>query len=263
MQKEKYVTIFLLLILACLFFLLNSFRIRESNYPIGVIKNNSIQSGNIISLDLNQFSTQTLAITENDLIKITGVKTHYFKFHGINASNKKIYFLVDDTSFYSLQLFGTEKLNLDNDQYYDVSIYLRSLSNKSALIQVSSINEKIGFADVIDEKIKTMTFDLEKINRIQTISIILILLILIAIILYLIKSFFLPWIKLKNKIEEQDPEDVLTYLIEEANNLMDENKKKEAKKVFSRINMLYNYMTKENKRKYAKKIKDVERYINS
>ena len=107
------------------------------------------------------------SLKANDKIKFN-VKNeeHSLKISTI-FSNEVILIISSDPITLILKIGETRKVNLDNDEYYDLEVSLNSIKSSKADVSIKSINEKIPVKNVFnqDDEINELPIELENIDE--------------------------------------------------------------------------------------------------
>jgi len=201
-----------------------------------------------------------IPVSIGDIIPVSVKNEDYsIKVYDINESDNRVDLTVNNFLFFSLKKSETKKMDFNGDNYYDILITLDDIGNQNATLFIKSINEKRDTADQIGEALSVI----QKNSDIQSKVIFLFCLIFIVIIIiYFIKAYLAPAMKLKKRTEREKPESVMDYLYEEFNKLKKSGNYKDATKIVNKAKSLYKHMSGEDKKNFSSKMKSMERYIN-
>jgi hypothetical protein len=257
-KNKRYViwgiTLFLIFVFTVLLFN------QGLKYQIKEIRDTSNHTyWNYIILDSEQVAAgENLRLDNSNRVKIFLDKPHQMSLAEIRE--KSVIIIFDDYK-YEIQNSGTQNINMDSDEFYDISFTLRKLNTDSAEIYVKSTNEKVSAIDTVTSKMKGLTTNIERTQNIQIFLMILVLFLIFILTGYYIKTHLIPEMNLKRKLVRETPESVMDYLISECKKNMKKNDKESVKKIFSRIKHLYGYMSEDEKKPFTKKIEEIENYI--
>lgn len=231
-----------------------------SKYPIVPFENNE-QLNNIISVSEEELiSGLDLKIKKKSIIKLNiDDKNYLLNVLEISENKKEVILATDESNLmYLKEKEESKKINLNNDDSYDLELKINSINLDEADLNLRSTEEKITVLKNINEEIEKVILEFDRSYKTQSRIIIFILvLVLMIIVIYFFKTVFFK----HNKAEIQKPSETLDYLFSK----FEENKKnkQKAKEIYSRIKHFFSYLTKEEKRIYRQKLKNIERYINS
>jgi hypothetical protein len=265
MERGKLIALIIILVLyiVVIGYLYNVFRQISVVYPTDN-QESDLALYSLIRLNQNQITNgETVDLSPGDIVSITIKNVDYsFKLLGINATENKADLVVNKDMFFYLEGDGEKKLDVDKDNYYDISAKIESISEKNVKVHLKMINEKIGVLGIVDSSITKFFERAEKNYNIQLSLILMILVVfLILLVLYIVRSFIAPAVKMKKLKGREKPSDALDYLITEFENAKKTNQKAKAKRLYRRIKHLSRYMSIDDKKKYQAKLKNMERYI--
>jgi hypothetical protein len=194
-------------------------------------------------------------VTKGDIIPLSVKNEDYsLKVFEINSSDNKVDLIVNNFLYFSLKNSETKKLDLNGDNYYDIMLTLKDISNSKATLFIKSINEK----KAVEDKLNEALFTIKQSSDIQSKLVILISLIFIIIlVLYFIKSYLAPAISLKRRTAREKPTSVLDYLLDEFDNSKRAGNNKDARKIINKAKNLYRHMPDEDKRRFTSRMKKI------
>ncbi len=223
-----------------------------------------MESG-VIQLSVKQLlEGSKFSVNKDDIVMFSlEDETYSFIISEINSKEKRIGIILDKKVLIKIKALEVEKLNLDGDEYYELSIYVDSVNHQSATISFKKINEKIGMIQQIDSRIETLIYEFEENYKLQlNFIIIAVIAMLFAMIAYLVKIYFLPQMKLKKRTEKESPSEILDYLLKNAEQAKLKNNIPKIKKLNKKIKNLYNYLPSSKKQRFQKRIKNLENYLS-
>jgi len=199
-------------------------------------------------------------IVKGDIIPVTIKKDDYsIKVYEVNGTSKTVDLFVNNFLYFTLKNQETKKLDLNGDNYYDLLLTLKSVGDDKATLFLRTINEKRAISDSLDEALSTIKQNSAMQSRLM---ILIFLIFIIILVLYLIKFYLAPAIGYKRKMAREKPANVMDYLLTEFDKEKKINNEKNARKIATKINSLYEHMTNSDKENYSNKIKNVKKYLN-
>ncbi len=186
---------------------------------------------------------------EGDIYQVELVKV-------LPERNRTGIFFSDFDLGFTFHMDQERKIDINSDGFYDISLKLEDVYEGKALFLVEGIKEEKSTTGDIGLILDRLRGDVQEKTIIQDYIIMAILvLVLLAVLIHLYLAYLVPYMKNKELMETDKPKDALKYLHKEIKKKKDPNEKK---KIYSRIQHLYGYLSKKEKKKAESIMKEVE-----
>lgn len=199
-------------------------------------------------------------LKKNDILGLNPDGDRYpLKITDIDYFTKRISFALRDERYYIL-LSEEKKVDLDNDNNYDLLIRIESVSSEGAKIYISKINESVNAGDYFDNSIEKSLKKLEddyknKLN----VSLLVFAFFLFLLTLYMIIAYLIPYIKYNRIMARERPSDALEYLLMEFERAYRNRDMEKASSISGRISHMYEHLSETQKNLFKGRVSKVAR----
>lgn len=198
-----------------------------------------------------------ISIEAGDVIPIA-IGTDDYTLKAYELKQNEANFITNNNLHFTAKQNLDKRIDLNGDNYYDLSIKLRSTSGNNAEISFQKITEKQNIGGNMAELMNQFEEDQKTQSRILTLTLLIAGLILLF---YITKSYFIPTFKNKRKMSRKTEKEAFSDLYEKCNELKKQGNTVQAKKVCKKLNHLYGYMPDKEKKKYKSQMDSIAKYI--